>query len=85
MGKGSHVVASSALYGGTVNLLNHTLPRFGIESTLVHPRCDLAAVDAAFRPETRLLMVETIGNQGLEVADLSAMADMAHATVSRFW
>jgi O-acetylhomoserine (thiol)-lyase len=77
MGVGSHVVASSALYGGTVNLLNHTLPRFGIESTLVHPR-DLAAVDAAFRPETRLLMVETIGNPGLEVADLPAMADMAH-------
>ncbi len=77
MGAGGHVVASSALYGGTVNLLNHTLPRFGITATLVHPR-DLDALRSAFRPETRLLMVETIGNPGLEVADLPAMAEMAH-------
>ena len=63
MGMGSHVVASSALYGGTVNLLNHT-PASGSRPRLVHPR-DLEQIDAAVRPETRLLIVETIGKPGL--------------------
>src|SRR5258705_13037183 len=54
MGTGSHVVASSALYGGSINLLRHTLPRFGIATSFVAPR-DLHGFRAALRPETRLL------------------------------
>ncbi|MDA1310854.1 MAG: O-acetylhomoserine aminocarboxypropyltransferase [Proteobacteria bacterium] len=77
MGQGGHIVASSALYGGSHNLFSHTLPRFGIETTKVHPR-DLEGFRAAIRPETRLVFGETIGNPGLEVLDLEAMAEIAH-------
>ena len=77
MGQGGHIVASSALYGGSHNLFSHTLPRFGIETTKVHPR-DLDGFRAAIRPETRLVFGETIGNPGLEVMDLEAMAEIAH-------
>src|SRR5512145_2638124 len=65
MGQGSHIVASASLYGGSVNLLRLTLPRFGIETTFVKPR-DLEGFRKAIRPETRLLFAETIGNPGLE-------------------
>jgi O-acetylhomoserine (thiol)-lyase len=78
MGAGSHIVASSALYGGSHNLFSHTLPRFGIETTKVHPR-DLDGFRAAIRENTRLVFVETIGNPGLEVPDLPALAEIAHA------
>lgn len=76
MGQGGHIVASSALYGGSLNLFAHTLPRFGIETTLVHPR-DTAGFEAAIRPETRLLFTEIVGNPGLEVVDLPAVAEIA--------
>lgn len=78
LGAGDHVVASSSLYGGTVNLLAHTLPRFGITTTFVRPR-DLDGFRAAMRPETRLVIGETIGNPGLEVLDIPALAEIAHA------
>lgn len=78
MGAGGHVVASSRLYGGTHNMLVHTLPRFGITATLVDPR-DPAAFADAIRPETRLVLAETLGNPGLEVLDIRAVADVAHA------
>jgi O-acetylhomoserine (thiol)-lyase len=78
MGAGGHIVASSSLYGGTVNMLKLTLPRFGITSTFVHPR-DLDGFAKAIRPETRLVFGETLGNPGLEVLDLPAVADIAHA------
>jgi O-acetylhomoserine (thiol)-lyase len=77
MGAGGHIVASSSLYGGTVNMLKLTLPRFGITSTFVHPR-DLDGFAKAIRPETRLVFGETLGNPGLEVLDLPAVADIAH-------
>ena len=77
MGAGSHIVASSALYGGSHNLFSHTLPRFGIETTKVHPR-DMEGFRKAIRPETRLVFAETIGNPGLEVLDIAALADIAH-------
>ena len=77
MGQGGHIVASSSLYGGSVNLFTHTLPRFGITTTFVKPR-DLDGFAAAIRPETRLLFAETIGNPGLEVLDLPAVAEIAH-------
>ncbi|WP_366556040.1 O-acetylhomoserine aminocarboxypropyltransferase [Aquibaculum sediminis] len=78
MGQGGHIVASSALYGGSLNLFAHTLPRFGIETTLVDPR-DSEAFRAAIRPETRLLFTEFVGNPGLEVADIPALAEIAHS------
>jgi O-acetylhomoserine (thiol)-lyase len=76
-GAGSHVVASSALYGGSHNLLSYTLPRFGIETTFVDPR-DPQAFREAIRPETRLLFAETLGNPGLDVLDITAVSDVAH-------
>ncbi|WP_158903891.1 O-acetylhomoserine aminocarboxypropyltransferase [Burkholderia sp. L27(2015)] len=77
LGAGCHIVASAALYGGSHNLLHYTLPRFGIETTFVDPR-DLNAWRAAIRPNTRLLFGETLGNPGLDVLDLDAVADIAH-------
>jgi len=77
MGQGGHIVASASLYGGSVNLLALTLPRFGIETTFVKPR-DHAGLRAAIRPETRLIFAETLGNPGLEVLDIPAVAEIAH-------
>ena len=74
---GSHIVASRSLYGGSHNLLDYTLPRFGIETTFVDPR-DLDAWRAAIRPHTRLLFGETLGNPGLEVLDIPRIAALAH-------
>ena len=77
MGAGGHIVASTALYGGSQNLLHYTLRRFGIETTFVKPG-DLDAWRAAIRPSTRLLFGETVGNPGLEVLDIPAVAQIAH-------
>lgn len=77
MGQGGHIVASNRIYGGTHNMLVHTLPRFGITATQVDPR-DPAAFAAAIRPETRLVFAETLGNPGLEVLDIPAVARIAH-------
>ena len=77
-GAGQHIVASSALYGGSHNLLHYTLKRFGISTTFVKPG-DVAAWRAAIRPETRLLFGETLGNPGLDVLDVPAVAAVAHA------
>src|SRR5437764_8841504 len=74
---GDHIVASSSLYGGTVNLLAHTLPRFGITTTFVKPR-DLDGFRGSLRANTRLLIAETIGNPGLEVLDIPRVAGIAH-------
>ena len=77
MGAGGHIVASTALYGGSHNLLHYTLRRFGIETTFVNPR-DLDAWRAAIRPETRLLFGESLGNPGLDVLDIPAVSALAH-------
>jgi O-acetylhomoserine (thiol)-lyase len=77
MGAGGHIVASRALYGGSHNLLDYTLPRFGITTTFVDPR-NLDAWRAAIRPETRLLFGETLGNPGLDVLDIPRVAALAH-------
>jgi O-acetylhomoserine (thiol)-lyase len=77
MGTGSHIVASRSLYGGSHNLLQYTLPRFGIETTFVDPR-DVDAFRAAIRPNTRLLFGETLGNPGLDVLDVPRIAQVAH-------
>ena len=76
-GAGNHIVASRALYGGSHNLLAHTLRRFGLETTFVDPR-DLDAWRAAIRPTTTLLFGETLGNPGLDVLDIPAIATIAH-------
>lgn len=76
-GAGSHIVASRALYGGSHNLLQYTLPRFGITTTFVDPR-DIDGWRGAIRPETRLLFGETVGNPGLDVLDIPTVAGVAH-------
>jgi O-acetylhomoserine (thiol)-lyase len=76
-GAGSHIVASSALYGGSHNLLSYTLARFGIATTFVKPG-DIGAWRAAIRPETRLLFGETLGNPGLDVLDIPTVSAIAH-------
>jgi len=77
LGAGDHIVASASLYGGTMNLLSHTLPRFGITTSFVKPR-DIDGFRSAMRPNTRLVIGETIGNPGLEVFDIPSIADIAH-------
>jgi O-acetylhomoserine (thiol)-lyase len=76
-GAGGHIVAAASLYGGSINLLKLTLPRFGIETSFVDPR-DPAAFRAAIRPQTRLVFAEILGNPGLEVLDIPAVAEVAH-------
>ena len=76
-GAGSHVVASSALYGGSHNLLAYTLARFGIETTFVKPG-DIDGWRAAIRPNTKLLFGETLGNPGLDVLDIPTVSAIAH-------
>ena len=77
MGAGSHIVASRSLYGGSHNLLQYTLPRFGIDTTFVNPR-DIDAFRKAIRPNTRLLFGETLGNPGLDVLDIPRVSEVAH-------
>ena len=74
---GAHIVASRSLYGGSHNLLDYTLPRFGIETTFVDTR-DIDAWRRAIRPTTRLLFGETLGNPGLEVLDIPRVAELTH-------
>ena len=77
MGAGDRIVASKSLYGGSVNLLKLTLPRFGIETDFVDPR-DPSAFADAIRPETKLVFAETLGNPGLEVLNIPEIARVAH-------
>jgi len=77
MGAGSHIVASTALYGGSQNLLHYTLRRFGIETTFVKPG-DIDGWRAAVRPNTKLFFGETVGNPGLEVLDIATISAIAH-------
>ncbi len=77
MGAGSHIVASTALYGGSQNLLHYTMRRFGIDTTFVKPG-DMDAWKAAIRPNTKLLFGETVGNPGMDVLDIPAVAQIAH-------
>ncbi|MDO8449460.1 MAG: O-acetylhomoserine aminocarboxypropyltransferase [Rhodoferax sp.] len=77
MGAGAHIVASTALYGGSQNLLHYTLRRFGIETTFVKPG-DLDGWRAAVRPNTKLFFGETVGNPGLDVLDIPAVSSIAH-------
>ncbi|MEE0028208.1 MAG: O-acetylhomoserine aminocarboxypropyltransferase/cysteine synthase family protein [Atopobiaceae bacterium] len=75
---GGHVVASSAIYGGTFNLLAVTMAKMGIETTFVAPDCTDEELDAAFRPNTKCVLGETIANPALAVLDIERFAKAAH-------
>lgn len=74
---GQHVVAASTLYGGTYSLFANTLPKMGIEVSFVDPEASIDELKAAFRPETRCLFAETIGNPGLNVLDFAKFSAVA--------
>ncbi|MGM9625684.1 MAG: O-acetylhomoserine aminocarboxypropyltransferase/cysteine synthase family protein, partial [Eubacteriales bacterium] len=74
---GGHVVAQKTIYGGSYNLLAHTLPNFGISATFVNIH-DLAEVEAAIQDNTRLIYIETLGNPNSDIPDIDALAALAH-------
>ena len=78
-GCGDHVVASSAIYGGTYNLFHVTMRRMGIDFTFVEPDCTEAELNAAFRPNTKALFGETVSNPSLAVFDFEKFAKAAHS------
>ena len=75
---GDHVVASSAIYGGTYNLFAVTMKKMGIDFTFVSPDCTKEELDAAFKPNTKAVFGETIANPALTVLDIELFADAAH-------
>ncbi len=75
--EGEHIVAQKTIYGGSVNLLNHTLPLYGIETTLVDVH-NLDEVEGAIRPNTKALYIETLGNPNSDIPDIEALAAIAH-------
>ena len=74
---GGHIVAQETIYGGTYNLLAHTLPQYGVETTFVDIH-DLAAVKAAIKPNTKAIFTETLGNPNSDIPDIDALAGIAH-------
>ena len=74
---GGHIVAQKTIYGGSFNLLAHTLPNFGIQTSFVDIH-DLAAVEAAIQPDTRAIYAETLGNPNSDIPDLDQLAALAH-------
>ena len=79
MSAGDHVVASSAIYGGTFNLIKHTMGRMGIQSTFVSPHATREELDAAFQENTKCVFGETVANSALDVLDIETFAAAAHA------
>ena len=75
---GDHIVAAKNIYGGTYNLLKHTLPAYGIETTFVDP-FDYASIEAAIQDNTKAIEIETLGNPNSEVVDIERIAEIAHA------
>lgn len=75
---GDHVVAAKNIYGGTYNLLEHTLPQYGISTTFVDP-FNYAEVEAAIQDNTKLVFIETLGNPNSDVVDIERLAGIAHA------
>jgi O-acetylhomoserine (thiol)-lyase len=76
-GAGDHVVAQRTIYGGSYNLLEHTLPVYGIQTTFVNTR-NLEEVEAAIRPETKLIFIETLTNPNADIPDIEEIAKIAH-------
>ncbi|MBQ4187200.1 MAG: O-acetylhomoserine aminocarboxypropyltransferase/cysteine synthase [Firmicutes bacterium] len=77
-GAGDHIVAQNTIYGGSYNLLDHTLPAYGIQTDFVNIH-DLAAVKAAIKDNTKALFIETLGNPNSDIPDIDALAEIAHA------
>ena len=75
--EGEHIVAQKTIYGGTSNLLAHTLPHWGITATFVDAH-DLAAVEDAIQPNTKAIYIETLGNPNSDIPDIDAIAAIAH-------
>ncbi|WP_186423292.1 O-acetylhomoserine aminocarboxypropyltransferase/cysteine synthase family protein [Lacrimispora celerecrescens] len=75
---GDHIVAAKNIYGGTYNLLEHTLPEYGVETTFVDP-FDYEAFDKAIQENTKLVFIETLGNPNSDVVDIEKLAAIAHA------
>ena len=75
--KGDHIVSQKTIYGGSYNLLAHTLPQFGVETTFVDAH-DLAEVESAIRPNTKAVYIETLGNPNSDIPDIDAIAAIAH-------
>ena len=75
---GEHIVAQKTIYGGSFNLLAHTLPLYGIDTTFVNAH-DLAEVERAIQPNTKALFVETLGNPTSDIPDIDELAKIAHA------
>ena len=75
---GDHIVSQKTIYGGSFNLLSHTLAQFGVETSFVNIH-DLAEVEAAIRDNTKALFIETLGNPNSDIPDIDALADIAHA------
>ena len=78
-GAGDHIVAASAIYGGTFNLFSVTLKKLGIETTFVHPDATSEELAAAFKPNTKAVFAESLSNPALIVLDIEKFADAAHA------
>lgn len=76
--QGDHIVAAKNIYGGTYNLLAHTLPEYGITTTFVDPS-DYAGIEAAIQENTKAVFIETLGNPNSDVADIERIAGIAHA------
>ena len=76
---GDHVISSSTIYGGTVNLFAITLKKFGIEVTFVDPDAQPAEIEAAFRPNTKAVFGEIMANPAMNVLDIEKFAKLAHA------
>lgn len=74
---GGHIIAQRSIYGGSYNLLEHTLPAYGITTTFIDVHRPLE-VQAAIRPETRAIFIETLGNPNSDVADIELLAELAH-------
>lgn len=76
--KGEHIVAQKTIYGGTSNLLAHTLPLYGVETTFVNIH-DLSEVAGAVQPNTKAIYIETLGNPNSDIPDIDAIAQIAHS------
>ena len=76
--QGEHIVAQKTIYGGSYNLLAHTLPQFGVETTFVDVH-DLDEVKSAIRPNTKAIFIETLGNPNSDIPDIEAISEIAHA------
>lgn len=74
---GDHIVAQKTIYGGSYNLLAHTLPQYGIDTTFVDAH-DLTAVEGAIQPNTKAVYLETLGNPNSDIPDIAAIAAIAH-------